>query len=71
MKVIDLLDLMDEDEIVEVNDENLPIDRMTLFAGSARRLREDAELCKSKVSGIAAVHDLMFILVSRESKNGT
>ena len=67
MKVKDLLELIDEDEIVEVDEQEAPINKMSLFAaGSARRLSEHTDICNATVTGIAAVHDVLYILVSRK-----
>ena len=66
MKVKDLLELMDPDELVEVNDEDIPIDRMTLFEGTARGCLEKPEICGATVTGICAYRDVLSILVSRK-----
>ena len=67
MELKDLLDLMDGDEVVEVNDQDIPIDRMTLFEkGTVRRCLEKTEICGATVTGIGAVSDVICILVSRK-----
>ena len=67
MKVKDLLELMDPDEVVEVNDQDIPIDRMTLFEeGTVRRCLEKTDICNATVTGIVAVRDVLLILVSRK-----
>ena len=67
MKVKDLLPFMDPDELIELSDEDLPVDGATIFpADTVKKLRENAELCEASVTGIFPMNDVLYILVSRK-----
>ena len=68
MKLTDLINLMDYDELIEIDDEDLPIDRCTLFEGSVKQLKQHSWLCNATVTAINPIHDVLFVLVSRKEK---
>ena len=67
MKVKDLLPLMESEELIELTDENLPVDVAAIFpADAVKVLRENAELCEASVTGIFPMNDVLYLLVSRK-----
>lgn len=68
MRISQLIHAMDKDEKIIINDESKPINRMELYAGSARGIKRDDPINKLHINSVFACDDIMVVLVGERSK---
>lgn len=66
MTLISVLRVMDKDDMVEVVDDNAPIDKFLLFQGSVKECKKKGFFKNGIVKSLCAFKDLMLISVDIE-----
>lgn len=64
MKISQLTKLMPKDDEIIIDDENLPIDRMNIYAGTVRGVKRDNPINKMHITSICAYEDRISVLVA-------
>lgn len=70
MKASQLIHAMDREAWICIEDFAKPIDRMTIYTGSARGIKKDDPINRMHVSLIFAVGDVIRILAEEPRKKG-
>lgn len=68
MKVSQLIRVMDRGDDILIQDENLPIDQMTIYEGTVRGIKKDNPVNVMHVTCVSAIGDLIAVLVSNNQK---
>ena len=66
MKLISVLRVMDDNELVEVIDENAPITEMSLFSGTVKECKNQGYFRNGVVTQLAATNDVLSVFVDIE-----
>lgn len=64
MKISQLTKLMPKYDEIIIDDENLPIDRMNIYAGTVRGITRDNPINKMHITSICADEDRISVLVA-------
>lgn len=66
MKISQLTKLLPKGDEIIIDDENLPIDRMNIYDGTAGGITRDNPINKMHITHICADEDRIFVLVANE-----
>lgn len=68
MRVSQLLHVMDKDDLITIDDYDVPVDRMTIYTGIVRGIKRDDPVNKMHVLSVHADNDTILVLVSQPRK---